>query len=198
MSDVLTPSWRGITDPDELVEAICGVYDAKGESRYDEAVTQTQHAIQAAELARDEGRSEALIVAALLHDLGHLLLDEFERRPDFLTRDLHHEDVAARFLANWFGPEVTEPIRLHVAAKRYLCTVEPGYHDGLSPASVRSLVLQGGPMTDSEAAVFGAGTGAAEAADLRRWDDLAKDPDRPVGAIRDYAPIMRGLVRFEA
>lgn len=141
-----------------------------------EAVTQLAHALQCAMLAEREGAAPALTVAALLHDLGHIVDKRFQLGQETPV-DRHHEDIGSAYLARWFPPAVTEPIRLHVPAKRYLCRVEPGYFDGLSPASVRSLDLQGGTFTSDEAKAFVAQPYATDAARLRRWDDLAKDPD---------------------
>jgi len=140
-----------------------------------EAVTQLAHALQCATLAERDGAATALIVAALLHDLGHIVDKRFQLGQDNPI-DRHHEDIGSAYLARWFPPAVTEPIRLHVPAKRYLCQVEPDYFDGLSPASVRSLDLQGGTFTSDEAQAFIAQPYAEDAARLRRWDDLAKDP----------------------
>jgi 2-aminoethylphosphonate dioxygenase len=187
------PTWRRIDDVGDLAEAICRLYDARGGSNYDEAVSQTVHALQSADLAAASGAPDELVAASLLHDIGHLLLGEWEERDDFLERDLHHEEVAARFLSNWFGPAITEPIRLHVDAKRYLCAVEPGYVDELSPSSVRSLMVQGGPMDADELAAFARLDHVAAAIALRRWDDEAKQPDLPVGAIRDHVGLLAGL-----
>jgi len=187
------PAWRRIDDVGDLVESICRLYDERGASNYDEAVTQTAHALQSADLAIAAGAPAALVAAALLHDIGHLLLGEWDEQADFLERDLRHEEVAARFLANWFGPEVVEPIRMHVAAKRYLCAVEPAYAAGLSPASERSLAVQGGAMNADELADFARREHVAGAIALRRWDDEAKRPDLPVGAIRDHAGLLAGL-----
>ncbi|MEM9040954.1 MAG: HD domain-containing protein [Actinomycetota bacterium] len=167
-------AWRELATPAEVADAIFDLYRRRGESNYDEVVTQTSHAAQCGQLALDDGANAPTIVAAFLHDIGHLLAGERDDRADFLDRDLRHEDIGARFLANWFGPEVTEPIRLHVPAKRYLCAIDPSYHDGLSEASVRSLVLQGGPMTPSEVIAFEELDGHDGAVSLRRWDDGAK------------------------
>jgi phosphonate degradation associated HDIG domain protein len=142
-----------------------------------EPVTQLQHALQCAQLAENEGASPALITAALLHDVGHLLEDDFEDAPEH-AEDRRHEDLGDAFLSKWFGPNVTEPVRLHVAAKRYLCAVEPGYYDALSPMSQHSLMLQGGPMSDTEVAAFEANPHAENAVRLRRWDDRGKDPNK--------------------
>lgn len=196
MSESPTTPWRQIDDPDALTDALIGLYEAKGNGRYDEAVTQTEHAVQSADLAAAAAADDSLVVAALLHDIGHLLLDEHDRRGDFLDRDLHHEEIAARFLSTWFGPDVTEPIRHHVAAKRYLCAIEPSYHDTLSAASARSLEVQGGPMTSAAAAEFAGMHGADAAAEVRRWDDGAKNPERQARPIRDFAPLIRSLVRM--
>ena len=116
-------------------------------------MSQAEHALQAAELAEREGAPDALVVAALLHDVGHLLDGQDEDLADRGV-DGRHEEAGCAWLAAHFGPEVIEPIRLHVAAKRYLCAVDPAYLDGLSPASRLSLSLQGGPMDAEERARF--------------------------------------------
>jgi gamma-butyrobetaine dioxygenase len=131
------------------------------------------------------------VAAALLHDVGHLLVER-DRVP---TTDLQHEAVGARALARWFEPEVTNPIALHVAAKRYLCAVDPGYFGILSPGSVRSLELQGGPMTPEEVGRFEALPGAEAAARLRRWDEGAKVPGVDAGEFTDHRQLLMGLAR---
>lgn len=176
-------AWMELDGPDAVADAIVELYEREGSSRYDEAVTQTEHGLQCAAHAMAAGSDRSLIVAALLHDIGHLLMREHDSNEDFLDVDRHHEDVGARFLDNWFGPAVTEPIRLHVPAKRYLVVTDDTYHDGLSEASVRSLVVQGGPMTDEEVTRFEAQQGAEGAVDLRRWDDLGKTPGAPTPPI---------------
>lgn len=149
-----------------------------------EAVTQLAHALQAAELAERDGAEEALVCAALLHDVGHLLA-----KPG--TGDDRHEQVGAGLLATLFGRAVTEPVRLHVMAKRYLCTVEPGYFATLSPESVRSLELQGGLLDATEAARFATLPHAEDAVRLRRWDDLAKDPSVGTRPLRSFLPLLQ-------
>src|SRR5579871_1803106 len=139
------------TDP---VAEIDRLFRERGRSRYGgEAVTQLEHALQAAALAEQEGARPALIAAALLHDVGHLLHDLPDDAPERDVDD-RHESLAARWLAGRFGPEVVDPVRLHVAAKRYLCATAPGYLDGLSPPSLHSLELQGGPMSPGQARRF--------------------------------------------
>lgn len=187
--------WSEIDDAPTLVAAILELYERRGTAHYDEDVTQSAHACQTADFAARAGAGNQLVAAALLHDLGHLLLDE---SPTLRLRspDLRHEEVAARFLATWFGDDVTRPIRHHVDAKRYLCAVDPGYRDKLSAASVRSLELQGGPMTAAEAEVFAALAGAGDGIRLRLWDDAAKVRHRSVGGPDDYAELLCELVSF--
>lgn len=141
--------------------------------RYDnEDVTQLEHALQAAALAREEGASEALQLASLFHDVGHLLVAD-AGKASLEGRDLQHERFGARFLSRWYGPEVFEPVALHVLAKRYLAR-DPAYLEALSAESRRSLALQGGPMSDAEAGDFRGRAFASDALKLRVWDDRAK------------------------
>ena len=158
----------------ELVDRILGVLQDGGAAAYlGEPVTQLDHALQTAALAERAGASDALVVAALLHDIGHLLTAR-EVDPADEGDDRRHEDVGDRWLCKHFGPAVTEPIRLHVAAKRYLCKIEPGYAAGLSQASQESLALQGGSMSTDQVREFERTPWADDAAALRRWDDMAK------------------------
>lgn len=160
---------------------------------YDEEVTELEHALQTAALAQAEGAAEHLVVAALLHDVGHLVSDDNVSLDEELAEDFHHERVGARYLARWFGPEVTAPIALHVAAKRYLCAVEAGYLDDLSPSSTRSLALQGGPMSPAEVQAFERLSHHESAALVRRWDDRAKVAGLTVAGLDAYRPL---LARF--
>jgi phosphonate degradation associated HDIG domain protein len=160
--------------PAEVLDRIDRLFAERGGGEYHgEAVTQLEHALQSAHMAETDGRPAEWIAAALLHDVGHLLHGHGE---DYLEHGINdkHEDLGARFLARAFGPSVTEPIRLHVPAKRYLCTVRPGYFDTLSAASVRSLELQGGPMTADEVRAFERHPHFATAAAIREYDDRAK------------------------
>jgi phosphonate degradation associated HDIG domain protein len=168
------------------VEEILALFEKRGRNAYlGEPVSQAEHALQAAHLAVLDGASDALVVAALLHDVGHLLHDLGE---DIANKgiDARHEVSGASWLARNFGPEVAEPARLHVAAKRYLCATEPVYLDGLSPASKLSLKLQGGPMDQDEIARFEANPFAVDAVRLRRWDDEAKIANLDVPGLEAY------------
>lgn len=136
-------------------------------------VTQREHALQAAWLAEQQGCDAALITAALLHDIGHMVHDLGDN-PAEQGVDDRHEELGHAYLADKFGPEVTEPVRLHVAAKRFLCATETDYFARLSPDSVLSLSLQGGPMNTEEAAAFRALPQAEAAVQLRRFDEKAK------------------------
>ena len=153
---------------------------------FGEAVTTSAHMLQAGALAERAGAAPALIAAALLHDVGHLTSIAMERRP--------HEEAGAGWLANWLPADVTEPIRLHVAAKRYLCAVEPAYVDKLSTASVESLQRQGGPMTDEEARGFARMPYAEQAVAVRRWDEAAKDPAASTPDFDHFRPLLLGLL----
>lgn len=182
--------WRSLTDPADVAAALVGLFHARGADNYDECVSQTAHALQCGSHALVAGASDALVAAAFLHDIGHLLLDEDESSRD----DLHHERVGARFLSNWFDDAVTAPIALHVPAKRYLCATWFDYAGALSPASVRSLAMQGGPMTEDEVAAFEAAPGHTDAVALRRWDDLAKEPGAPTPGLDFFESLLARLL----
>lgn len=185
-----TTKWSELQEPAEIASGLVDLYRLRGNDRYDEAVTQTEHALQCASLALAEQSDDATVVAALFHDIGHLLIPD-ERESE---EDRHHEMVASRFLARWFGPDVLQPIELHVAAKRYLCAVEPEYVDTLSPASVRSLGLQGGPMSDDEIAEFERSDYAHVAVSLRRWDDDAKVQNAPTPALETFEAVVNDVL----
>ena len=188
-----------MTPVDQIAEllASAGAGDYLGEP-----VTVAQHLLQAAALAAAAAAPPALVCAALLHDVGHLRGgDPLAGESELSGRDLmagtdnDHGDRGAAWLARWFPPSLTEPVRLHVAAKRYLCAAEPGYFAKLSPASVYTLSVQGGPMTEAEARAFGAVPFAADAIAVRRWDDLAKDPDAAVPGFPHYGQLLAGLLK---
>lgn len=177
------------------VRVIADLFAVEGAGEYlGEAVTQAQHMLQAAALAEGAGAAPELVAAALLHDVGHFR-GTVSGHQLMSGTDNRHGDQGADWLAQWFGPGVTEPVRLHVAAKRYLCAVEPGYFGGLSAASVHTLRIQGGPMTRAQSAEFEASPWCQAALRLRRWDDAAKDPEAIVPAFGYYQRPLRQLVR---
>ena len=160
----------------DVIERIERLFAERGSDEYHgEAVTQLEHALQCATHAEATGAPAEVIVAALLHDIGHLLHGHGE---DYLAHNINdrHEDLGTRFLARAFGDAVVAPVRLHVPAKRYLCAARPGYFDTLSPASVRSLELQGGPMSAAEMIAFETAPHFRTATAVREYDDAAKVP----------------------
>lgn len=178
------------------VDEVLALFEAWGTQTYDEAVSQLDHALQTAALARADGADDALVAAALLHDVGHLLELRAGGVADGQTEvDLGHEGRGARWLAAVFPPPVTGPIALHVAAKRYRCAVDPAYHDGLSDGSRRSLVRQGGPMSPEEADRFAAHPAADDAVALRGWDDGGKVHDLDVPDLASYRDLLARLAR---
>jgi phosphonate degradation associated HDIG domain protein len=165
------------------------LFDRYGALAYSgEPVSQLQHALQTASLAETSGAKPELIVAALLHDLGHLLNLQGETPTERGIDDLH-QYFALPFLRPLFSDAVLEPIRLHVDAKRCLCAIDPSYHAKLSADSVRSLQLQGGVFSDDEARDFLAKPYAQDALALRRWDDQAKDASRITPDLTHYLDI---------
>jgi gamma-butyrobetaine dioxygenase len=160
-----------------------------------EEVSIATHMLQAGALAESAGAPDYLVAAALLHDVGHF--DEIGARQTDVQRrepmDYRHQDTGADWLAQWFPRNVTEPVRLHVMAKRYLCTIQPGYFDRLSPASVHTLALQGGPLTEDEARAFERLPDARAAVAVRRWDEAAKDPTLATPAFDHFRPLLLQL-----
>jgi phosphonate degradation associated HDIG domain protein len=187
-----------VTEEMTVIDRLFTLFREKGDGAYfGEAVTETEHALQCAHLAGQSGAAPELIAAALLHDVGHLLHGLPE---DVAERgiDGRHEEAGAAWLKRSFGPAVVDPVRLHVAAKRYLCTVEPAYHAGLSEASRRSLRLQGGPLSPEEVCRFEQELWFRSAVAVRRWDDRAKVPGLIVPGLDHYRPCLEAvLVRSE-
>ncbi|MEU4116907.1 phosphonate degradation HD-domain oxygenase [Kitasatospora sp. NPDC028055] len=176
---------------DELAELFAG----EGAGEYlGEPVTMAEHMLQAAAAAEAAGAPDHLVAAALLHDLGHFH-GALHGRDLMQGQDNRHSHTGADRLAAWFGPEVTEPVRLHVAAKRYLCAVEPGYRARLSEASEYTLTVQGGPMGAEEAAAFAQLPGAVDAVAVRRWDEQAKEPGLETPDFEHYRPLLASLMR---
>lgn len=157
-----------------IIELIVDIFETRGaESYLGEKVTMSEHMLQTACLAESEGADDELVVGALLHDVGHYA-DAFSAYSPDDTIDKRHDLVGARLLENDFSPRVVNGVRLHVAAKRYLCAVEPDYLAKLSSASVHTLELQGGPMRVDEVHEFESRIGSRDAVKIRRWDEVAK------------------------
>jgi gamma-butyrobetaine dioxygenase len=168
------------------IEAIAELFAGPGARDYlGEAVTIGVHMRQAGALAEADGAPAPLVAAALLHDVGHLRSET----------DARHGTGGAQWLSQWFGAAVTEPVRLHVPAKRYLCAVDAGYFVLLSAESVRTLSLQGGPMTAAEVTAFESLPHARDAVAVRRWDDQAKDPAVSPARFAHFAPLLEALAR---
>jgi phosphonate degradation associated HDIG domain protein len=175
---------------DRRIAELAEIIDGKGHGRYGlAAINQRQHALQAALLAEGEAAGPALVTAALLHDIGHMVHD-LGQDPAADGIDDRHEELGHEWLVGWFGPEVTEPVRLHVAAKRYLCAVDASYFGKLSQDSVQSLALQGGPMSAEEVAAFEALPEHAAAVRLRRWDEAAKVKGLETPGFDHFAPFV--------
>ena len=173
-----------------LTEQLWGIYSGRGAGAYfGESVSTLEHSLQAAHFAQESNASDALVVAALLHDIGHLIDAAPADFADWQS-DARHEVSGGNWLAQRFGPEVSEPVRLHVPAKRYLCATDPGFLGQLSPASMRTLQLQGGPMSAAEIAAFRLEPFHRDAIQLRRCDDRGKVAGLKT---RDFAHY-RGLI----
>jgi len=176
-----------------MIDQLRELFEKFGREHYGENASQLAHALQCAQLARRDGCSDSLVAAALLHDVGQFL-DDAGNAAEKLNFDARHEVTGSEFLARWFDEAVTEPVRLHVDAKRYLCAMEPDYAAGLSDASLLSLRLQGGAMSPDEAQHFVAQPYAQEAIRLRRYDDAGKQPDLSVPDLASFFPLLESLV----
>ena len=164
-------------------------------------VSMCAHMLQTADLAASANASPSQIIASLLHDVGHFgtdfpidFVDERHTVMQAAINDHHHEEAGAVMLATYFEPEVSEPVRLHVPAKRYLCAVEPGYLEGLGATTLHTLNLQGGPMSEAEAKSFATLPYATDAAQLRRWDDQAMVAGRIVPGFSHFLPLIQSLM----
>ena len=171
---------------------VISLLERRGQSQYGmEAISQLDHALQCAHLAEQAGEAVETVAAALLHDLGHLLVAERDNQTEQYTQhDDLHQFIALPFLRGLFPEAVLEPIRLHVDAKRYLCLMEPSYWAHLSPASKHSLEKQGGVFSEREAEAFISQAFATESVRLRRYDDLAKVPSKSVPDLNHYAQLL--------
>ncbi len=174
-------------------DQIISLFETRGQGAYfGERVSQLEHALQSAHFAQKDGAGNQLIVAALLHDVGHLLHDQGETIADEGV-DTRHEELGEAWLKKHFPASVYEPVHLHVAAKRYLCATDKNYFRELSPASVQSLQLQGGPMSESEVATFESNPFFKDAVRLRHWDDLAKIVGLEVAPLKDYREMISSV-----
>lgn len=176
-----------------FIQQIIDLYEAEGHHTYGEGINQTEHGVQCAELALRAGESAELVTAALLHDVGHLMATT-----DIAFGNYKHDSIGAEYLAPYFPPSVTEPIRLHAEAKRYLCAVEKGYLEGLSAASLDSLHHQGGLMNEEEQQAFLQEEYAEDAIKLRRWDDEGKVEELSNKTVAHYLDSMNAAITAEA
>jgi phosphonate degradation associated HDIG domain protein len=185
-------------DSSTIVAFLAGIFERRGaESYLGEAVSMAEHMLQGAGLAEQEGASDELVAAALLHDIGHYT-SEFGTYSPGDTKDRYHDAAGAKVLAPFFPPLVVECVRLHVAAKRYLCAVDPGYRDRLSEASIHTLSLQGGSMNEDEVAAFEANPYYRDAVRVRRWDDEGKVAGRKTKSFKDYTDLLQKVVDSQA
>jgi gamma-butyrobetaine dioxygenase len=177
----------------DIIDHIFAIWQRQSHLDYGESVTTVEHMLQCAVFAERDDAGDTLVAATVLHDIGHLLHglpeDIAEKGVDGL-----HEQVGGQWLSRYFVPAVAEPTRLHVRAKRYLCAVEPAYFDTLSPASVQSLALQGGPFSTDEVAAFEQLDHWEDAVRLRRYDDMGKIPGMATPDLEHYRPrLLAGL-----
>lgn len=179
----------------DILALIADILERRGaESYLGEEVTMAEHMFQTAALAEAEGAGDELVAAALLHDIGHYTSEFGTYSPDD-TVDRHHDAAGAKVLEGFFPPLVTEAVRLHVAAKRYLCATDPGYYDKLSGPSRHSLALQGGPMSRDEIELFEAQDYHREAVRVRQWDDGGKVAEARTMSFDHFRPVLERVVR---
>jgi predicted HD phosphohydrolase len=174
----------------QLIEEILGAFETRGDLDYGESISMREHMLQTACLAETDGNDERIIVAALLHDYGHLVCDQ----PNNIFSegsDNFHETIGARALENWFDEGIVGAVQLHVDAKRYLCAANPKYTAKLSDASIMTLEIQGGPMNAEEMLRFREHAGYKMALTIRVYDDLAKEPRMERPELPYYVPMLR-------
>ncbi len=179
---------------DTIVPFLNDIFDRRGGEEYlGEPVTMAQQMLQGATLAERQGLPEEVIVAALLHDIGHFTSEFGTYHPDD-TQDRHHEDAGADVLGGYFPSIVTDCVKYHVAAKRYLCATRPAYFQRLSAASVHTLQLQGGPMDQNEVAAFEANPNLERIIQVRYLDEAGKDPEMDTPGFAHFAPMVQRVV----
>lgn len=182
----------------DIVDTIIRLFEIGRRRDYSmNSVSHTEHALQAALFAEDQALAQSLVVAALVHDIG-LFLEPWPRDIAHLGTNHCHEQLGSDWLARVFGPEVTEPVRLHVAAKRYLCAEDADYLNSLSPSSLRGLELQGGPMSRAKIAEFERETYFDEALKLCRIDEASKQPGMTLPDIEDCRGWLESMLPYHA
>jgi len=185
---------KPVLNRDTIVPYLLDIFERRGPEAYlGESVSMADHMEQSAACAVAEGASNAVVVASLLHDIGHFSgefpLDALEQ-----GIDNYHQDSGAKILAQFYPADISEPVRLHVAAKRYLCAVDSEYFAKLSPASVNSLHLQGGKMSDAEIQQFEATAHHQAAIQLRRYDDEGKVAGLTIRKIAHYRELLQEML----
>lgn len=179
---------------DTIVAFLGDIFARRGGEEYlGEPVTMAQHMLQGAAIAEQNGLAEEIIVAALLHDIGHFTSEFGTYSPDD-AHDRHHEDAGARVLAPFFPTVITDCVHYHVAAKRYLCATKPEYFKRLSAASVHTLSLQGGPMNAEEVAAFETNPHLEQIVQVRYLDEAGKRADMQTPDFAHYAPMVQRQV----
>lgn len=179
---------------DTIVDFIGSIFDRRGGEEYlGEPVNMGQHMLQGATIAEQQGQPEEIIIGALLHDIGHFT-SEFGTFTIEDTEDRHHEDAGAKVLERFFSKVITDCVRYHVAAKRYLCATKPEYFESLSEASIHSLHLQGGPMNDMEVVEFKKNPNLDQIIAVRYLDDAGKNADMVTPDYWYFAPMVRRMV----
>jgi len=181
-------------DANTIVPFLADIFERRGAEEYlGEQVTMAEHMLQSAWFAEQDNASDELVAAALLHDIGHFT-NEFGAYSPCDTEDKHHDHSGAEVLAPFFPPIVTECVRLHVAAKRYLCATNPDYYTKLSEASTHTLSLQGGPMNDAEVAAFRTNPYYKDAVRVRLWDEAGKIAGMHTREFGDYTSLLQRVI----
>ena len=171
------------SDNDEFADLLLDFINEEGKTAYDESVSQLQHALQTASLAHTEDGRRHIVIASLLHDIGHLFIEENDVKK---IKDLNHEIIASNFLKDFFSKKITETIRLHVVAKRYLCSIDISYYERLAKSSKKSFVVQGGALEKKEIFELENNIYFKDAIQLRKWDDRAKVSLKEVEELDTY------------
>lgn len=190
----MSATLRADLSPNTIVAFLADIFERRGGEEYlGEPVTMAEHMLQGAHLAEQQGESEEIIVATLLHDIGHFT-SEFGTFSMEDTHDKHHEEAGADILEQFFPSIVTDCVRHHVAAKRYICATDPAYFGQLSVASIHSLKLQGGPMNADEVAAFETHPNVRDIVKVRYLDDAGKVAGMVTPGFSHYAPMVQRVV----